>query len=222
MLPDLSRKGEKYIFLMMSLCGAKFMYYVSFVPSIAGRCLNNSKGLRWAESKLKNEIPFCVFQMELLKAKQEEDRQRLEEQFRADMEAQRVQMQNMMTANMDELRKDREAIVEQNQTLKQTMDQMRQAMDQRNDQIAELQKQIIAIKSRPPPPPPPRGGGGCVILWTKAEIWSTRLVCGTYTEGRGKGEKTFETLVYKHFKFKLKHLINYWDEKVSWPLNWLL
>jgi len=39
--------------------------------------------------------------MELLKAKQEEDRQRLEEQFRADMEAQRVQMQNMMTANME-------------------------------------------------------------------------------------------------------------------------
>ena len=100
--------------------------------------------------------------MELLKAKQEEDRQRLEEQFRADMEAQRLQMQNMMTANMDELRKDREAIAEQNQTLKQTMDQMREATDQRNAQITELQKQIIAIASRPPPPPP-SGRGLCII-----------------------------------------------------------
>ena len=108
--------------------------------------------------------------MELLKAKQEEDKQRLEEQFRADMEAQRVQMQNMMKANMDELRKDREAIVEQNRTLKQTMDQMREAMDKRNDQITELQKQIIAIKSQPPPPPPPRGG--CMILWTEANAYA--------------------------------------------------
>ena len=33
-------------------------------------------------------IEFCfVFQMEILKAKQEEDRKRLEEQFKADMEA---------------------------------------------------------------------------------------------------------------------------------------
>ena len=100
--------------------------------------------------------------MELLKAKQEEDRQRLEEQFRADMEAQRVQMQNMMTANMDELRKDRESIVEQNQTLKQTVDQMREAMDQRSAQITELQNQIIALKSRPPPRP--RGRKRCMIM----------------------------------------------------------
>ncbi|XP_020607894.1 guanylate-binding protein 4-like [Orbicella faveolata] len=114
-------------------------------------------------ARLEEERRTKEKEMELLKAKQEEDRQRLEEQFRADMEAQRVQMQNMMTANMDELRKDREAIVEQNQTLKQTMDQMRQAMDQRNAQITELQKQITVLKSRPPPPPP-AGGGGCMIL----------------------------------------------------------
>lgn len=101
--------------------------------------------------------------MELLVAKQKEDRQRLEEQFRADMEAQKDQMQNMMTANMDELRKDREAIANQNLTLKQTMDQMRESMDKRSQQITDLQKQIIAIQCRPPPPPPP-SGGGCAIL----------------------------------------------------------
>ena len=92
--------------------------------------------------------------MEILKVKQDEDRRRLEEQFRADMEAQREQMHNMMTANMEELRKDREAIVEQNHTLKETMEQMRQSMDKRNDQIAELQKQIVALANRPPPRPP--------------------------------------------------------------------
>ncbi|XP_022790076.1 stress response protein NST1-like [Stylophora pistillata] len=93
-------------------------------------------------------------EMEILKVKQDEDRRRLEEQFRADMEAQREQMHNMMTANMEELRKDREAIIEQNQTLKETMEQMRQSMDKRNDQIAELQKQIVALANRPPPRPP--------------------------------------------------------------------
>ena len=106
---------------------------------------------------------YLTLQMELLKAKQEEDRKRLEEQFKADMEAQREQMQNMMTANMEELRKDREAIVEQNQTLKETIESMHQSMEQRNAQITELQKQIIAIALRPPPPPP-SGGGGCIIL----------------------------------------------------------
>ena len=76
--------------------------------------------------------------MEILKAKQEEDRKRLEEQFKADMEAQREQMHNMMTANMEELRKDREAIVQQNQTFKESMEHMRQSMEKRNDQIVEL------------------------------------------------------------------------------------
>ncbi|KAL9978831.1 hypothetical protein ACROYT_G016400 [Oculina patagonica] len=115
-------------------------------------------------ARLEEERRTKEKEMELLRAKQEEDRKRLGEQFREDMEAQRLQMQNMMTANMDELRKDREAIVEQNQTLKQTMEQMRQSMEQRNDQIAELQKQIIAIKSRPLPPAPSGGRGGCVLL----------------------------------------------------------
>lgn len=102
------------------------------------------------------------FQVELLKAKQEEDRKRLEEQLKADMEAQREQIQNMMTANMNELRKDREAAVEQNKTQKETMESMRQAMEQRNAQITELQKQMAAVTSRPPPPP--SSGAGCIIL----------------------------------------------------------
>ena len=102
-----------------------------------------------------------VFQMEILKAKQEEDRKRLEVQFKADMEAQREQMQNMMTANMNVLQKDREAILQQNQTSKEMMARTQLLMDERNDQIVELRKQIIALLKGPPSPPPKKGI--CVI-----------------------------------------------------------
>ena len=52
----------------------------------------------------------------------EEDRRRLEEQFRTDMETQRVLMQDMMTANMNELRSERQATIEQNQILLDTIE----------------------------------------------------------------------------------------------------
>lgn len=102
-----------------------------------------------------------VFQIEILKAKQEEDRKHLEVQFKADMEAQSEQMRNMMTANMNVLRKDREAILQQNQTSKEMMERTQQLMDERNDQIVELQKKIIALLKEPPAPPPKKGI--CVI-----------------------------------------------------------
>ena len=98
-----------------------------------------------------------VFQMEILKAKQEEDIKRLEEQFKVDIEAQREQMRNMMTANMDVLQKDREAILQQNQTLKEIMEEMQLLMNKRNDQFVELQTQIIALLKKPPSPPPKEG-----------------------------------------------------------------
>ena len=46
----------------------------------------------------------------------------MEEQFRIDLETQRVLMQDMMTANMDELRSERQAIIDQNQILVHTME----------------------------------------------------------------------------------------------------
>ena len=52
----------------------------------------------------------------------EEDRRRLEEQFRTDMETQRVNMQDMMTAYMDEQRSERQAIFDQNQILVHTVE----------------------------------------------------------------------------------------------------
>ena len=101
--------------------------------------------------------------MKLLQEKQEEDKRRLEEQFRADMLSQREQMKDMMTANMDELRSERQAMIDQNQTLQDTIRSMNEAMERRNGQMLELQNQITELANRPPPSPP-SGDGGCVIL----------------------------------------------------------
>ena len=60
--------------------------------------------------------------MKLLQKKMVEDRRRLEEQFRTDVETQRVLMQDMMTAIMDEQRSERQASFDQNQILVHTME----------------------------------------------------------------------------------------------------
>ena len=95
--------------------------------------------------------------MKLLQEKREEDRRRLEEQFRTDMETQRVLMQDM-TDNMDELRSENQAITDQNQTLQVTITSMTEAMERRDGQMLELQNQITELAN------PPEEGGGCVIL----------------------------------------------------------
>ena len=95
--------------------------------------------------------------MKLLQEKREEDRRRLEEQFRADMQSQREQMKDMMTANMNELRSERQAMIDQSQTLQDTIRSVNEAMERRDGQIRELQDQVIELANRPPPPQPKRG-----------------------------------------------------------------
>ena len=56
--------------------------------------------------------------MKLLQKKMEEDRRRLQEQFRTDMETLRVLMQDMM----NELRSERQATIKQNQILLDTIE----------------------------------------------------------------------------------------------------
>ena len=101
--------------------------------------------------------------MKLLQKEQEDDRRRLEEQFRTDMETQRVFMQDMMTTNIDELRIGRQAIIDQNQTLQDTITSMNEDMERRNSQMLKLQNQITVLANRPPPPQPKKSDG-CVIL----------------------------------------------------------
>ena len=54
--------------------------------------------------------------MQFLKARQEEDKRRLESRFRADMEAQKVQMQNLLKANIERLQKENQVVVDQKQS----------------------------------------------------------------------------------------------------------
>ena len=96
--------------------------------------------------------------MKLLQEKREEDRRRLEEQFRTDMETQRVLMQDLLTANMDELRWENQAITDQNQTLQDTITSMNEAMERRNGQMLALQNQITTLANRPPSSPSEEDG----------------------------------------------------------------
>lgn len=80
--------------------------------------------------------------MILLKKKHEEDKSRLEKRLRADMEAQKAQMTNMMTANIQEMRKEKQAVVDQNKTLKNSIAELQRSLDELNKQIDCLKKRI--------------------------------------------------------------------------------
>ena len=95
--------------------------------------------------------------------KQEEDRRRLEKQLRSKIEEQGEQMQNMMRANMEQLHRERQNVVDQNKTLQEALSGMQRSMNERNDQIKNLQRQIQQIASRLPPSPPKKKKG-CAVM----------------------------------------------------------
>lgn len=89
--------------------------------------------------------------MELLKVKQEEDRRRLEKQLRSKIEEQGEQMQNMMS------------VVDQNRTMQEAMSGMQRSVNEKDDQIKNLERQIQQIASRRPPSPPKKKEE-CVVV----------------------------------------------------------
>lgn len=80
--------------------------------------------------------------MILLRMKHEEDKDRLEKRLQADMEAQKVQMMNMMKANIKEARKEKETAVDQNKALKNSIAEMQRSLNELNRQIECLKKRI--------------------------------------------------------------------------------
>ena len=74
--------------------------------------------------------------------KQEEEKRRLEEKLRSDMESQKRQMENMMRANMKELQRERERDEKQNKTLQNAIDGIQKSLNERNNEITNLQRQI--------------------------------------------------------------------------------
>lgn len=79
--------------------------------------------------------------MILLKAKHVEEKNRLEKRLEADIEAQKIQMMNMVKANMPAARKEKEAVVDQNKALKNSIAEMQRSLD-------ELTRQIECLKKR--------------------------------------------------------------------------
>ena len=89
--------------------------------------------------------------MELLKVKQEEDRRRLEKQLSSKIEEQGEQMQNMMS------------VVDQNRTMQEALSGMQRSVNEKDDQIKNLERQIQQIASRRPPSPPKKKEE-CVVV----------------------------------------------------------
>ena len=83
--------------------------------------------------------------------KQEEDRRRLEKQLRSKIEEQGEQMQNMMS------------VVDQNRTMQEAMSGMQRSVNEKDDQIKNLERQIQQIASRRPPSPPKKKEE-CVVV----------------------------------------------------------
>lgn len=70
-----------------------------------------------------------------------EEKNRLEKRLEADIEAQKIQMMNMVKANMQAARKEKEAVVDQNKALKNSIAEMQRSLD-------ELTRQIECLKKR--------------------------------------------------------------------------
>ena len=83
--------------------------------------------------------------------KQEEDRRRLEKQLRSKIEEQGEKMQNMMS------------VVDQNRTMQEAMSGMQRSVNEKDDQIKNLERQIQQIASRRPPSPPKKKEE-CVVV----------------------------------------------------------
>ena len=83
--------------------------------------------------------------------KQEEDRRRLEKQLSSKIEEQGEQMQNMMS------------VVDQNRTMQEALSGMQRSVNEKDDQIKNLERQIQQIASRRPPSPPKKKEE-CVVV----------------------------------------------------------
>ena len=80
--------------------------------------------------------------MILLKSKHEEEKKLLEKRLEADIEAQKVRMINMVKANIQAATKEKEAVVDQNKALKNSIAEMQRSLDELNRQIECLRKRI--------------------------------------------------------------------------------
>ena len=83
--------------------------------------------------------------MEMLQAKQQEEKKRLRKQMEAEEKAQRDQLDNMMKANMKQAEEDRRAFMQENQALNQQLE-MQELSDGIMQQRIENLRQLHQIR----------------------------------------------------------------------------
>lgn len=160
--PELQAEMEKHMEHLQQL--KDFDEHLAYEKEARAQEMQERKQVEEEKARLEKERVMKERELELLKAKQEEEKRRLEEQLRSGMEAQREQMENMMRANMDELQRERQSVVAQNKTLQEAVEGMQRSLNERNDQIANLQRKVQEIANRPPPQPPQRKKRRCVVM----------------------------------------------------------
>ena len=86
--------------------------------------------------------------MEMLQAKQEQEKKRLREQMEAEAAVQRQQMENMVKAKMMEAEKHRRNFMQENQLLSQRLAQMQKSNEGMEKTVESLRQQLLLNQSR--------------------------------------------------------------------------
>ena len=86
--------------------------------------------------------------MEMLQAKQEQEKKRLREQMEAEAAVQRQQMENMVKARMMEVKKHRRNFMQESQILSQRLAQMQKSNEGMEKTVESLRQQLLLNQSR--------------------------------------------------------------------------
>ena len=86
--------------------------------------------------------------MEMLQAKQEQEKKRLREQMEAEAAVQRQQMENMVKARMMEVEKHRRNFMQESQILNQRLAQMQKSNEGMEKTVESLRQQLLLNQSR--------------------------------------------------------------------------
>ena len=86
--------------------------------------------------------------MEMLQAKQEQEKKRLREQMEAEAAVQRQQMENMVKARMTEVEKHRRNFMQEKQVLSQRLAQMQKSNEGMEKTVESLRQQLLLNQSR--------------------------------------------------------------------------
>ena len=81
--------------------------------------------------------------MEMLQAKQEQEKKRLREQMEAEAAVQRQQMENMVKARMMEVEKHRRNFMQESQILSQRLAQMQKSNEGMEETVESLRQQLL-------------------------------------------------------------------------------